>query len=446
MADAPLSTSNGEEAILLVNARLVDPDAGRETRGGVLVTNGVIADLGAHLSAESGPNSALVIDCRGQVVAPGIVDLQAFIGEPGAEHRETLASASRGAAAGGVTTLICRPDTDPVIDDPAIVDFVLRRARADSAVRIHPCAALTKGLAGREMTEIGLLKEAGAVAFGDAHRSVMNAQVMRRAMVYARDRDAIVSHFTQDANLAAEGVMNEGEFASRLGLPAIPKVAETIMLERDLALVRLTGVRYHAMLISCAESVEAVRRAKEEGLAVTCSVSVNHLTLNEGDVGNYRTFLKLSPPLRSEEDRLALVAGLAEGVIDAIVSDHDPQDVETKRQPFAESADGAIGLETMLAAALRLVHSGEIGLPRLMRALSAGPASVYRLPEASLRRGACADLIVFDPDEPWVVDPAKLASPCKNTPFDEARMQGRVLATLVGGKIVHAVAGSLRGL
>jgi len=265
-------------------------------------------------------------------------------------------------------------------------------------------------------------------------------------MVYARDRDAVVSHFTQDANLAAEGSMNEGEFASRLGLPSIPKVAETIMLERDLALARITGVRYHAALISCAQSVETIRRAKDEGLAVTCGVSVNHLTLNEGDVGDYRTFLKLSPPLRSEEDRQALVAGLAEGVIDAIVSDHDPQDVETKRQPFAEAADGAIGLETMLAAALRLVHSEEISLPRLLHALSAGPAAAYRLPEAALRRGAAADLIIFDPEEPWVVDPSLLASPCKNTPFDEAKLQGRVLGTLVGGEIVHAVAGALPGL
>jgi dihydroorotase len=435
--------------LLLTNARLVDPAAQRELRGGVLIDEGVIADSGAHLAETSSGKvreEMRVIDCRGLVLAPGLVDLQAFVGEPGAEHRETFASASRAAATGGITTMICRPDTDPVIDDPAIVDFILRRARAASSLRILPGAALTKGLAGEEMTEIGLLKEAGAVAFGDGHKSVMNAQLMRRALLYARDRDAIVSHFTQDANLAAEGVMNEGEFASRLGLPGIPKVAETVMLVRDLALVRLTGARYHASLISCAESLEAIRAAKEEGLAVTCGVSINHLTLNESDVGDYRTFFKVSPPLRSERDRQALVAGLSEGVIDAIVSDHDPQDVETKRQPFAESADGAIGLETMLAAALRLVHSGEIALPRLLAALSSGPAAAFRLPAASLARGARADLIVFDPDEPWVVDPAHLVSLCKNTPFDEARLQGRVLATLVGGEIVHAIAGSLPGL
>jgi dihydroorotase len=446
MAEGQAKAAAGSRAMLFINARLVDPAARQELQGGVLVAGGRIADSGSHLSAGSASPEMRVIDCRGFVLAPGLVDLQAFVGEPGGEHRETLASASRAAAIGGITTLICRPDTDPVIDDPAIVDFVLRRARAASALRIHPCAALTKGLAGREMTEIGLLKEAGAVAFGDAHKSVMNARMMRRAMLYARDRDAIVSHFTQDENLAAEGVMNEGEFSSRLGLPAIPKVAESMILERDLALVRLTGVRYHAALISCAESLEAIQRAKEEGLAVTCGVSINHLTLNESDVGDYRTFFKVSPPLRSEEDRRALVAGLARGLIDAIVSDHDPQDVETKRQPFAESADGAIGLETMLAAGLRLVHSGEIGLSCLLRALSSGPAAAFRLPDASLARGAPADLIVFDPDEPWVVDPANLASLCKNTPFDEARLQGRVLATFVGGEIVHAVAGSLPGL
>ena len=450
MSEREFDRTGPSQPVLLANARLVDPQERREFHGGLIIKDGLIAEIGAHLATVSSLDDMRekmrIIDCLGHVVAPGLVDLQAFVGEPGAEHRETLASASRAAAAGGVTTLVCRPDTHPVIDDPAIVDFVLRRARAASALRIHPSAALTKGLAGREMTEIGLLKEAGAVVFGDGHKSIMNSQLMRRALLYARDRDAIVSHFTQDETLAAEGVMNEGEFASRLGLSGVPKVAETLVLMRDLALVRLTGARYHAALISCAESLEAIRAAKSEGLRVTCAVSINHLTLNESDVGDYRTFFKLSPPLRSETDRRALVEGLSDGVIDAIVSDHDPQDVETKRQPFAESADGAIGLETMLAAGLRLVHSGEITLPCLLAALSSGPANAFRLPPANLVVGSCADLVVFDPDEPWIVDPSTLHSLCKNTPFDEARLQGRVLATLVGGEFVNAVASSLPGL
>ncbi len=286
--------------------------------------------------------------------------MRAFIGEPGAGHRETLASASQAAAAGGVTTIVCQPDTSPAIDDPATVDFVLRRARDTAIVHVHPMAALTKGLDGKEMTEIGLLKAAGAVAFTDGERSITNAQVMRRALTYARDFDALIVHHTEDPDLVGEGVMNEGEFAARLGLMGIPKTAETVLLERDIRLVALSGGRYHAASITCAESLDELRRAKDAGLFVTASASINHITLNENDIGSYRTFFKVSPPLRAEDDRKALVEGLAGGLIDVVMSDHNPQDVETKRLPFAEAAAGAIGLETMLTAGLRLVHSGEI--------------------------------------------------------------------------------------
>ncbi len=278
--------------------------------------------------------------------------MRAFIGEPGADHRETLASASQAAAAGGVTTIICQPDTSPAIDDPAIVDFVLRRARDTAIVHVHPMAAITKGLEGKEMTEIGLLKAAGAVAFTDGDRSVTNAQVMRRALTYARDFDALIVHHTEDPDLVGDGVMNEGEFAARLGLLGIPPAAETIMLERDMRLVALTGGRYHAASITCADSLEVLRRAKDAGLNVTASASINHLTLNENDIGSYRTFLKLSPPLRAEDDRKRLVEAVASGLIDVVMSDHNPQDVETKRLPFAEASPGAIGLETMLTAGL----------------------------------------------------------------------------------------------
>ena len=419
--------------ILFKNARLVDPASGREEAGGLLVRDGVIQDLGPQ-TAEAA--DAQVIDCGGQVLAPGLIDMRAFIGEPGAAHRETLKSAGEAAAAGGVTTIVSMPETNPVLDDPAIIDFITRRARDTSIVNIRPCAALTKGLHGQEMAEIGLLKEAGAIAFTDGARSVTNAQVMRRALTYARDFDALIIHHLEDPDLAAEGVMNEGEFAARLGLPGIPHEAETVMLERDMRLVRLTGGRYHAAMISTADSAGIVAAAKARGLPVTCGVSINNLALNENDIGDYRTFLKLSPPLRHEDERQAMIRALADGVIDVIVSDHNPQDVETKRLPFAEAADGAVGLETLLSAALRLAHAGQIPLPLLLRALSTRPAEILGLPGGRLQRGAPADLIVFDPDAPYVLDKRQLKSLSKNTPFDEARLEGQVTTTMVAGRIV----------
>ena len=422
--------------LAFTNARLIDPATGTEAHGGVLVRDGLIAAIGPSVKPGALPADADIHDCGGLVLAPGLIDLIAFAGEPGAEHRETLRTASEAAAAGGVTTLVCRPDTDPVVDDPAIIDFIKRRARDKAVVNVQPSAALTKGLNGTEMTEFGLLMEAGAVFFSDGPRSVMNAQVMRRALIYARDFGALIVHHLEDPNLRGEGVMNEGEFASRLGLHGIPHVAETIILERDLALVAATGGRYHASMISCSGSVALVRRAKAAGLNVTCGVSINNLTLNENDVGAYRTFCKLSPPLRHESERLALVEALADGTIDVIVSDHDPQDVETKRQPFGEAANGAVGLETMLSAALRLHHSGDVTLPRLLAAMSTAPAALIGSAAGRLAVGAPADLIVVDPDAPYVLEKARLKSRSKNSPFDEARMEGRAVAVMVGGRLV----------
>jgi dihydroorotase len=421
----------------LINARLVDPASGSETYGGVLAIGGLIAGLGGSVTRDSAPAEARIVDCAGDVVAPGLIDMRAFIGEPGAEYRETIATASAAAAAGGATTVVARPDTSPPVDEPAVVDFILRRARDTAKVHILPCAALTKGLEGREIAEIGLLGEAGAVAFSDGRRSIASAQVMRRALTYARDFDALVMHYCWDHDLAGEGVMSEGERASRLGLPGVPREAEAIILDRDLRLIALTGARYHAVFVSNSLSIETMGRAKQAGLGVTCGVSINHLTLNEIDVGDYRTFLKLAPPLGGEPERLALVEALAAGIIDVVVSDHDPQDVETKRLPFAEAEAGAIGLETMLSAGLRLVSSGQIGLPLLLRAMSTRPAEILRLPGGRLALGAPADLIRFDPDEPFILDPATLHSRCRNTPFDAARMEGRVKLTLVAGRIAH---------
>jgi dihydroorotase len=423
--------------ILLANARVVDPSCDLDANGDVLIAEGSIRDIKRGIGAAGVPEGTEVVDCKGKVVAPGLVDMRTFVGEPGAEYRETLGSASQAAAAGGVTTIVCQPETNPPIDAPPIVDFVLRRARDTAIVHVHPMAALTKGLKGDEMTEIGLLKAAGAVAFTDGAKSVTNAQIMRRALTYARDFDALIVHHTEDPDLVGEGVMNEGEFAARLGLIGVPKAAETIMLERDLRLVALTGARYHAASVTCAESLAVLRRAKDMGSAVTASASINHLTLNEVDVGSYRTFLKMAPPLRAEDDRKALVSALASGLIDVVMSDHNPQDVETKRLPFAEAAPGAIGLETMLTAGLRLVHNGEIELTILLRAMSTRPAELLGVSAGTLRTGAPADVIVIDLDAPWILDPQDLKSKCKNTPFDEARLQGRVVRTIVAGRTVY---------
>ena len=423
--------------LLLTNALLVDPASGTERKGGLLIEGGMIRDLGPGLVASAVSEGTEVRDCHGAVVAPGLVDMRVHMGEPGAEYRETLKTLSAAAAAGGVTTVITMPDTDPVVDEAAIVDFVLRRARATASVRVHPAAALTKGLAGKEMTEIGLLMEAGAVMFTDATKSVMNAQVLRRALSYGGMFNALFMQHLEEPTLTGEGVVTEGEFASRMGLPGVPREAETIVLERDMRIVKMAGGRYHASVVTCPDALDVLRAAKKAGLTVTAGTSINHLSLNENDIGAYRTFLKLSPPLRTEDERLALVAAVAEGLVDVIVSDHNPQDVEMKRQPFVECANGAIGVETMLPAGLRLVHAGHMPLTRLLHAMSTRPAELLGLPGGRLERGAPADVIVFDPDLPWVVDTAQLHSRCRNTPFDEARMSGKVLTTIVAGRVVY---------
>lgn len=422
--------------ILLANARVIDPSRDYDGIGDVLIADGVIRDMKRGIGAAGVPEGTDVINCAGKIVAPGLIDMCAFVGEPGYGHRETFASASLAAATGGITTIICQPGTEPVIDNSATVDFILRRGRDTAIVNIQPMAALTKGLRGKEMTEIGLLKAAGAVAFSSGEKSITNAQVMRRALTYARDFDALIVHHTEDPDLVGEGVMNEGEFASRLGLSGIPAAAEAVMLERDMRLVALSKGRYHAGSLSSIDSLEVLKRARDAGLAVSASVSINHVTLNENDIGPYRTFLKLSPPLRTEDDRRALVEALASGLLDVIMSDHNPQDVEVKRLPFAESAPGAVGMETMLSAALRLVHNGELPWLTLIRAMSTRPAELLGLPGGTLRAGAPADIVVIDADVPWVLDPNNLKSLCKNTPFDEARFTGRVVRTIVSGRTV----------
>lgn len=424
---------------VLQNARIIDPSRNLDEIGTIIVRNGKLLAAGKDALNQGVPDAAIVRDCRNLVAVPGLIDARVFTGEPGGEHRETIASACKAAAAGGVTGFVMMPDTDPVIDDIALVEFVRRTARDASPVHVYPAAALTKGLTGDEMTEIGLLKEAGAVAFTNGRRPLHNAQVLRRALTYARDFDAVVTLETRDRYLGAGGVMNEGLLASWLGLSGIPAETEIIPLERDLRIAALTKGRYHAAQISVPGSVEALNVAKSRGARVTSGISINNLALNENDIGEYRTFFKLYPPLRSEDDRVAMVDALARGEIEIIVSSHDPQDVDTKRLPFAEAADGAVGLETMLAAALRLHHDGSVPLMRLIDAMSTAPARIFGLPGGTLKPGAPADITLIDLDEPWICARDQLVSRSKNTPFEDARFSGRAVATYVAGEVVYSL-------
>jgi len=424
---------------LLRNARIIDPSRHLDEVGSILIRDGIIEAAGKDALNQPISEGMLVRDCSGLVAVPGLVDARVFTGEPGGEHRETIASAGRAAAAGGITSFIMMPDTDPVIDDIALVEFVRKNARDASPVNIYPAAALTKGLGGDEMTEIGLLKEAGAVAFTNGRHSIHNAQVLRRALTYARNFDAVIALEARDKYLGAEGVMNEGLLASWLGLSGIPREAEIIPLERDLRIAALTQGRYHAAQISVPGSVEAIVAAKKRGARVTSGISINNLALNENDIGEYRSFFKLYPPLRSEDDRVAMVEALNRGEIDIIVSAHDPQDVDTTRLPFAEAANGAIGLETMLAAALRLYHDGSVDLMRLIDAMSTAPARIFGLPGGTLQLGVAADITLIDLEEPWICAKENLLSRSKNTPFENARFSGRAVATYVGGNAVFAL-------
>ena len=414
------------------NARLIDPVAGTDALGSLTVKGGVILARDA-----SAPKGAVAVDCGGKCLAPGIVDWGVKIGEPGERHRESFRSAGLAAAAGGVTTIIARPDTLPAIDTPETLEFVTRRA-AEAPVRIRHMAALTKGREGHEMVEIGFLRDAGAIAFTDVFRVSTDIKALTRAMSYARSLGALVVGHPQDPGLSSGASATSGKFASLRGIPAVSPMAERMGLERDLALVEMTGVRYHADQITTAKALPALARARAAGLDVTAGTSIHHLTLNEFDVGDYRTFFKVTPPLRSEVDRLAMVAAVAEGAVEVISSMHTPADEESKRLPFEQAAAGAVALETFLPAAMRLYHAGHLDLPALFRAMALNPANRLGLPQGRLSDGAPADLVLFDPDAPFLMDRFKLRSKSKNTPFDGARMEGKVLGTWVAGTQVYA--------
>lgn len=428
---------------LFLNARLIDPDKDRDASGAILVRDGCIQEIFADATEPdrekltAAAAGARVVDCCGKCLAPGIVDIGVKVGEPGERHKESYGTAGQAAAAGGVTTIVTRPDTHPVIDTPETLDFIRRRALDEARVNVLPMAALTKGREGREMTEIGFLMDAGAVAFTDGDRVVTDTKVLSRAMTYARSLGALVIGHPQEPGLSKGAVATSGKFSSLRGLPAVSPMAERMGLDRDIALVEMTGVKYHADQITALRALPALERAKANGFDVTAGTSMHHLTLNEMDVADYRTFFKITPPLRSEDDRKALVEAVRTGLIDIIGSFHTPQDEESKRLPFEEAAAGAVGLETMLPVLLRLYHAEEMSLPCLFRALALNPAKRLGLPCGRLAVGAPADLVLFDPDKPVVIDRFKLKSKSKNTPFDGARLQGKVLGTWVAGTRVY---------
>lgn len=432
-----VKTDKAPGRVAYINARLLDPATGLDTTGGLLSEGEVIKDVGPNVTADVALEGVTVIDCEGLCLAPGLVDMRVHLGEPGEEHKETLASAGRAATKGGITSMVCLPNTEPVIDDMSVVEFVARRARLQGLTKVYPYGAVTKGLSGKEIAELGLLAESGAVAFTDGLKPIKNAQVMQRALMYARTFDLVICQHPEEPSLAQGGAMNAGETATRLGLTGIPRQAEIIMIERDIRLVELTGGRLHIAHISTSDAVDAVRSAKERGLPVTCDASPPYFALNQVAIGDYRTFAKLSPPLRDESDRRAIVEGLKDGTIDCIASDHLPQDEESKRLPFADAAAGGVGLETLLPVTLELFHNNHMSLLDALNLISARPADLLGLRSGKLAKGRPADLMIFDPDRGWKVEADQLLSKSKNTPFDGRLVQGAVARTVVDGRTVY---------
>ncbi|HEX7884685.1 MAG TPA: dihydroorotase [Phenylobacterium sp.] len=424
--------------VAFTNARIVDPASGYDGPGAVIVTEGVIADVarGGGLGALSA--DVEVVDAGGALLIPGLIDIRVKTGEPGAEPKETLKSAAQAAAAGGVTTLVVQPDTHPVMDEPAVVDFILRRARDIELVKVYPAGAATKGCEGQRMAEIGLMHEAGCLYVTDADRPIVDSKVFRRVLSYAKAFGTPVAHRPADPWLSAGAAASEGEFAARMGLPAVPAIAEKIMLDRDLALVELTGAQLIVDQVTTAAALESLKRARDRGLPVTATTSINHLSFNEIDIGDYRTFCKLDPPLRSEDDRQAVIEAVASGLIQVVVSAHAPAPAEDKRLPYDEAAPGAVGLQTLLAALLAFHHEGQIPLIDLIRTVTVAPAVLLGLTAGRIAKGAPADLVLCDLNAPVVIDADKLVSKSKNSPFDGRRLQGKVLRTIVDGRTVFA--------
>ena len=417
-----------------INANIVDPFNSINEIGGLIISeDGKIEAVGKKVNTNNLPSREKLIDLKEKYIFPGLVDMRVFVGEPGYEYKENFRTLSNAALSGGVTSVVTMPNTDPIIDNVSIVDFLKRRGRDKSKINIFPCASLTKNIEGTNMTEFGLLQNKGIIAFTDGIRTIQNPRLMSRIMNSAKDLGCLIMQHAEDYELAKNGMINSGIIASKLGLSGIPEIAERILIERDLTLLEKVKCRYHISQLSSQKSVETIKYRKEI-VKFTSGVSINNLSLNENDIGDFRTFLKLSPPLRTEEDRLALVQGLKDGLIDVIVSDHKPEDEESKRLTFAQAATGASGIETLLSLSLELYHNGSLKLDTIVKALTANPAKILKIDKGNLSVGKDADLCIVDIDKPWIVKKEKMISKSKNTSIEDKKLQGKVTNTFVKGK------------
>ena len=423
-----------------INARIIDPSQGIDEIGGLIVdANGKIKAVGKKVNKENIPSKSEKIDLKSKVLIPGIVDMKVFVGEPGFEYKENFRSLSNAALSGGVTSVVSMPNTSPAIDNVSMVDFILRRGRDKSVINIFPAATLTRNMEGKLMTEFGLLSKKGIIGFTDATKTIQNSEIMSRIMNYASDLDVLVMQHPEDQELSKGRCISEGEISTRLGLQGIPDIAEKIIIERDLSLLGEYPCRYHISQLSSAKSVEVIKKYKKEGINFSAGVSINNLSLNENDIGDFKTFMKVSPPLRKEDDRKALIKGIKDGYIDVIVSDHKPEDEESKRLPFAQAAEGSIGIETLLSLALELYHNQSLPLKKIIETITCNPARILKINKGNLKKGSDADLCIFDLNEPWKVDVSKLKSKSKNAAIENRKLQGKVLMTYLKGESVFSL-------
>ena len=420
----------------LTNVRIIDPSQKMDEKGSVIIDeNGKIKLIGKDIKKSDASSHAEIIDLKNKILIPGIVDMKAFVGEPGYEYKENFRTLSYAALAGGVTSIVTMPNTKPLIDNVSMVDFIIRRGRDKASVNLFPSATLTRELAGKQMTEFGLLSAKGIVGFTDVIKTVQSTETMSKIMDYASDIGVLIMQHVEDYELSKNGCINEGEVSTRLGLEGISYIAEKIIIERDLSLLSEFPCRYHINQISSKESLEVIKRNKENGLNFTVGVSINNLSLNQNDIGDFKTFLKVSPPLRLEEDRLTLVEGVKNGLIDVIVSDHTPEDEEGKRLPFAQAATGAIGIETMFPLALEMYHNESLPLNKIIETLTINPSKILKINKGTLKIGSDADICVFDLDTPWVINADLLKSKSKNTAVENRKVQGKVLMTFLNGDL-----------